>query len=325
MRSGQRSDWRLGPVGSWLVSLVVLAALLIWLDPASIAAEIRHLDSRWVVLALLVNVNQMVISAWRWQLTAHRLGLALPWRRALADYYLASFTNQVLPGGVLGDAWRAQRHGSRSHHPGVAWRAVIIERGSGQLTVVVVALAVLGLSPAWRPALTGLWPAAAIFAGLIGLALMIVLVLTRSRQHPESAHILKSDLFRALIARGAWVLQIPAALAIVFSYALVFSLSGWGIGVGLSLPMLLTLALPVLVAMLVPFTVAGWGFREAAAAAVWLSMGLPASQGVAVAMAYGIVVLIASLPGALVILLNPLSRKEQENLTTEARRSQRKA
>ncbi|MFU8831964.1 MAG: lysylphosphatidylglycerol synthase domain-containing protein, partial [Wenzhouxiangella sp.] len=173
-----RPDRRLGPVGRWAVSLVALTGLLVWLDPASIAAEIRRLDSRWLLLALLVNVNQMVISAWRWRLTAHRLGLSLPWRRALADYYLASFANQVLPGGVLGDAWRAQRHGSQSHHQGAAWRAVIIERGSGQLTVVVLALAVLGLSPAWRPALAGLWPAAAIFAGLIGLALVIVLVLT---------------------------------------------------------------------------------------------------------------------------------------------------
>ncbi len=62
---------------------------------------------------------------------------------------------------------------------------------------------------------------------------------------------------------------------------------------------LLALVPPVLVAMLVPLSVAGWGIREGTAALVWGLVGLPPAQGVAVSMAYGLLVLLASLPGLL--------------------------
>ena len=58
----------------------------------------------WLALALSLSVPQMALSAWRWQLTAASLDAPLPFRHAFAEYYLGSFLNQVLPGGMLGDA-----------------------------------------------------------------------------------------------------------------------------------------------------------------------------------------------------------------------------
>ncbi len=54
--------------------------------------------------------------------------------------------------------------------------------------------------------------------------------------------------------------------------------------------------------MLVPAPVAGWGVREATAAALWGAVGLTVVDGVAISAAYGILVLVSSLPGALVLL-----------------------
>ena len=63
------------------------------------------------------------------------------------------------------------------------------------------------------------------------------------------------------------------------------------------------LALLVLVAMGIPANVAGWGPREGVAAWVFAAAGLGASEGVAVAVVYGVLVFVASLPGAVVLLL----------------------
>ena len=67
---------------------------------------------------------------------------------------------------------------------------------------------------------------------------------------------------------------------------------------------LLPLVAPVLMTMLIPVTVAGWGLRESAAAVLWGAVGLTAADGVAVSLAYGLIVLLCSLPGAVVLLLN---------------------
>ena len=62
------------------------------------------------------------------------------------------------------------------------------------------------------------------------------------------------------------------------------------------------LALVVLLAAGLPLNVAGWGPREGAAAWVFAAVGLGAAQGLAVAVAYGAIVLVATLPGAVLLV-----------------------
>ena len=56
-----------------------------------------------------------------------------------------------------------------------------------------------------------------------------------------------------------------------------------------------------MLAMVLP-SVAGWGPREGATAWVFAAAGLGADQGVATAVVYGVMALVASLPGALVLV-----------------------
>jgi hypothetical protein len=59
---------------------------------------------------------------------------------------------------------------------------------------------------------------------------------------------------------------------------------------------------PVLFAMLIPLSIAGWGIRESAAALLWPMAGLPAAEGVAAAILYGAISLLAGVPGVMVLL-----------------------
>lgn len=291
----------------WAVSLAVLAGLAWWLDPAAVAAGISEVSPFWLVAALAITVVQTLISAWRWRFTTARLGLKLSWPRAVGDYYLALFLNQVLPGGVAGDALRAHRHARDSDSAGPAWRAVVIERASGQLVVALATLSVLALVPAWRSLLAKAWRLAgeAWIGPVLVVLLMAVIVAAALRRWPRHWLILREEVYSALLSPSAWPRQLAASSAIVFSYALVFALVGRGLGMDLAFGLLLAVALPILLTMLIPLSVAGWGFREAAAASVWLALGLPAEQGAALAFAYGIVVLVGALPGAVVLALRP--------------------
>jgi hypothetical protein len=66
---------------------------------------------------------------------------------------------------------------------------------------------------------------------------------------------------------------------------------------------LVPLTLLGLLAMAVPLNIAGWGPREGVAAWAFAAAGLTATQGVATAVTYGVLVFVASLPGAVVLLV----------------------
>lgn len=286
-----------------LASLSLLGGLWVWLEPGEVLDAVGPLALGWILLALALTLPQMLLSAWRWRLTASRLELSMSWGRALREYYLAMFLNQVLPGGVAGDAARAWRHSRASGRRGSAWRAVIIERASGQLALLLLTLLVIALSPLWQGLIGEAMASLSSKGWLIGAVLLVVIgvPITRQlvRQPPAALAGLGEDLRRSLLASSVWPRQLLGSLLVVLSYALVFVCAARAIGVTLPLGTLLSLVPPVLIAMLIPLSLAGWGLREGAAALVWGLAGLAPAEGVAVSMAYGLLVLLASLPGAL--------------------------
>lgn len=284
-------------------SSVVLVLVLLLADGRGVAEQLARLEPRWTPLAFGIGVMQVGLSAWRWRFTARRLGLELAWPVAFAEYYLATFLNQVLPGGVTGDVARAWRHGRVLSSPGPAVRAVMIERASGQIVMAAVALAAVLVLPEVPAAAVGMrgWGVAAA-ALLLGVFVLTVLARTRAA---GVVYRFGADIRRALLSPRAFVVQLASSLAVVGSYILVFVIAARALGIGTPIGVLLPLIPLVLLAMLIPFSVSGWGFREAAAGMIWPLAGLPATEGVAVAVAYGLLVLLGSLPGALVLLLSP--------------------
>jgi hypothetical protein len=68
------------------------------------------------------------------------------------------------------------------------------------------------------------------------------------------------------------------------------------------LSQMLPIAVLAMLAMVLP-SVAGWGPREGVTAWAFGAAGLGVQQGVATAVVYGVMVLVASLPGAIVLIV----------------------
>ncbi len=275
------------------VSIGLLAAVAMAVDPVRLARHLGSLHPGWMLAALALSAVQITLSAWRWHFTARRLDLHLPWTAALREYLLAGFINQVLPGGVVGDASRAWRHARETARTGPAVRAVIIERGSGQLVMALVAVPAVLTLVGWAPP-TLAWSTAAA-AGLLLLASAPLLPAATIEDRPG----MSTDLRRALFSPDALPLQLIGSALVVATYLGVFLAAARAIGATLPSLELVALVPPVLLAMLIPVTIAGWGLREGAAAAVWATAGHDPAEGAAIAVAYGLLVLIATLPGAL--------------------------
>lgn len=283
------------------VSLGLLAGLAVWLDAGAVATRLASMRPSWVLAALALSVVQVAVLAWRWSFTARRLGVGLPWPVAWREYYLSIFLNQVLPGGVLGDvarAWRQARSQVRAQAPrGPAVRAVVFERLSAQVvmtTVAGVSLLFLPVTvvPGSRAAMVG--------AGLLAVGLVVATIVWMRRQSSEWSLYgpVLAEVGAAHLAPGAFAAQLASALVVVATYLATYLVAARAVGVETPLPVLLPLVAPVLMSMLIPVTVAGWGLREGAAAVLWGAVGLTAADGVVVSVAYGLLVLAGSAPGA---------------------------
>jgi len=270
-------------------------------DGEAALRRLAALDSVWLAAGLVVSFLQLLFSAARWRLTARRLGLRLERGRAVREYWLAGFLNQVVPGGVGGDLLRAWRHrdSDTAGEPALlpALRAVAIERLAGWLALLPCAAAGALL---WLPPPAGPLFAAAALGGL--LLLLAAPALARLLPRLPALGVLLTDMGRALLARDVLPVQLLLSAAILATYLLVFACAAAAVGVAMDPLFLLTGVPLVLLSMALPISVAGWGLREAAAAGLWGVAGAGAEAGLAASLAYGLIVLLASLPGAFVLL-----------------------
>ncbi len=315
----------------WLAvatSAGLLLGLAFVLDFGEIAARLLQLDLGWAALALAVTVPQVAVSAWRWRFTAGRLGAPLGYPRALREYYLATFLNQILPAGVLGDAARAWRHGSSNGSFGAPVHAVVLERASGQMALAVVVLGVLLLTPALAEPL-----AASVIAGdfsllavtaLAAIPLAVPLSLHYPALRTAGGHLL-ADCRRALLTPTAFAVQLLTSLVVVATYLGVFLPAARAVGIATAFAELLPPTCLALLPMASPPGVAGWGLRDTAAAFAWPLAGLGATDGVAIAVTYGVLVLLSSLPGAVVLLAVRSKSKSTSSPSAKCRHGGRSA
>jgi hypothetical protein len=114
--------------------------------------------------------------------------------------------------------------------------------------------------------------------------------------------VLGADL-RVLLARRTWpALLVVSALALV-GHVLTFLVAARAAGAHASTTQLVPLAMVVLLAMGIPANVAGWGPREGVAAWAFAAAGLGAQLGLTIAVVYGVMVLVAGLPGLVVLVV----------------------
>ncbi|HJQ03692.1 MAG TPA: lysylphosphatidylglycerol synthase transmembrane domain-containing protein [Jatrophihabitans sp.] len=263
---------------------------------------LRAVDPRAIALAVVITFGTTAGYAWRWRVIASGLGVELSLPAAIAAYYRSQFLNTVLPGGVLGDVHRGVDHGLATGDLGRGLRAVAWDRIAGQVIQLIVAVAGIAVLPS---PLRSVLP---IVVGCAGIAAVLLAAAVRFAPRTgisRTAHawrVAASDVRHGLLARRAWPAITAASLVAVVGHVSVFVIAAHTVGLDVSLRVLLPLALLALVAAALPINIGGWGPREGVAAWAFAGAGLGADRGVATATAFGVLMLIATLPGALVVL-----------------------
>jgi len=309
-----RRIWTLGRLSGG----AALLAVLVWRVGAGPFEDGLRLTTSWALAAAVAITSLTTLCcAWRWSLVAGGLGVDVPLRTAVSAYYRSQFLNSTLPGGVLGDVHRGVLHGRAAGDLGRGLRSVAWERASGQAVqaLLTVAAVLLLPSPAGPLHLVVAW----VVAAVAGVALVVVL------PRAKPGHLLNritravtSDLRGSILSRHAWPGIALASAVAVMGHVAMFVVAVQVTGTELPAGRLLPLAMIVLLASALPLNIAGWGPREGAAAWAFGAAGLSAAQGVTVAVVYGVLALVATLPGAALLVAGRGSRRDGASEPTGA-------
>ena len=303
--------------GSALLFFLVKAAITISLIVVifmkiDFSVLARHLDGGGAVYlffgTLLLAINVLVVAA-RWWLLLRRLGVeALSLGYAMAGTYASVFVGQATPGAIGADAVR----GWLCYGRGVALRTIIMSLVTDRLLAL---LGLVGVSLAvwyWQFDAAGrsMGVQIAILAAALAAGAAFVLWLmpaltdrlakrwVRLRKVHELVAIFR---FTALSRAGAAGLLLSGIVVALTVNAVILFAHGFGVALA---PSVAYLVVPIAILFSsLPISIGGWGVREASLSYGLVLFGLRPDDAALLGLALGIGLLLASLPGGIVMLM----------------------
>lgn len=290
------------------VLAIVVLAIVVWrVGTGPFVDGVKAVSGGALLAAAGIVFVTTWFSAWRWTIVARGLGVSLSMPTAIAAYYRALFLNLTLPSGIAGDIYRGVSHGREVHDVSRALRAVVWERAAGQAVQAVLTIAVLLALPS--PVRSSM-PYVVVAVVVAAVAFVLVFRTRFGSRHSRWTRIRDSvvtDIRDGVLQRSALPAVLFASVVVVAGHAVTFLIAARTVGVHVSTSRLVPLAAIALLAMVLP-NIGGWGPREGLTAWAFAAAGLGAKHGAAAAVTYGVLVLAASLPGAVVLLVDRLPR-----------------
>jgi hypothetical protein len=291
-----------------LISVGLLWLLFTAYDVGEAISRLASIDPLWLSAAVLLFFVSTWIVTWRWILILRALGNDLPFVPVFGLVFIGQFFNQTLPSNLGGDAmriWRLFKHGAVL---GRAVGSVMLDRVAA---LVALSLLVLFGFPLAAELIedTRILTALGVLVALVLAGLITLLSLDRviglvRRILPErlvsSLSSLARDSRAVLLTRryGPAVM----ALSVINQLVIVVLMLMLALGLGIAADFLsfLVLVPPVVLATVLPLSFAGWGVREGAMVAMMGTIGVAPADALALSVAFGLILLVGSLPGGIV-------------------------
>ena len=306
------------------LTLVVTAlgtAYLIWkVDLAEALYVLAEAEPWYFLAAVALMTVTLWPMAWRWQMLLRAKGIddSIAW--LTRSYFVSYAAGQVLPTSVGGDAVRIFE--TMRRHPGKggpAAASVLLERALGG--AATVALAAVGFLLAIGTYDVGayLWVELVFVVGTIMVGVLVfsqragrLLAKGRPLLAPFRLDRLAGELWAALHSYrqnvGLLVGVFSLTLAVQAFRVLAIWCSAKAVGVDLSPRVYYVMGPLLFLVMLVPFTINGLAVREAFFVSFLGNLGVAADEAFAAGFLFFLVTVAMSLPGALILLWEGITR-----------------
>lgn len=302
-----------------LLRIAVSGGLILFIlwraNPASVWQSWRSADVRFVVLALVLQLVGVALSAAKWQILLRLNGHNIEYSWLLKTYLVGQFTNNVLPTTVGGDVVRTAQLSRRIGSLSAAGASTFIDRLTGFLALSLIAnLALLWstrsetLSLKSAPelqylAIGGGVAAICTLVACFGAPWLLGLVplggmFARLRRPLEKI----ATNVAAYVPRG-WALVPVLLLSLLFQslWVVIHVVCGWALNIEAPL-LVYALMVPLTdILGLAPIFINNLGVRDTVFALYLGQVGVPTAQAVALSFLIFTVRLVISLLGGLVL------------------------
>ncbi|KAF0242911.1 MAG: hypothetical protein FD180_3666 [Planctomycetota bacterium] len=316
-----------------IVRIAVGAGLLWWVFHKFIKVEeIRDLAKRTdrvlLILGLLTELLPIFITTFRWQILLRPVEIRLGFLRTLHFNYLGLFFNNFLVGLTGGDLVKAILIARGTDRRAAAVLTVFVDRLVGLVTLALIA----GVACFARLGNPDFLLAAAILWGfLVSFTLFGLVYFNRRLRAAQWVRGLRRKLpgRRILIElddaahayRGEWGVLAGAFVLSVFGHAA--SIGGAfilarSLGSTVALVDVLIYFPVVMMIASVPISIGTWGVGEAAFVGFFHKVGMPDATAVGLSLLVRLSQAIWTLPGGLLLAIDPAERKAVKEAEAEA-------
>lgn len=285
-----------------LGTVILLYIVFRFVNGKQVIETLSRADVLFLFLALVFQVTSTLTAAIRWSLVMSGLEFHESFPFYIQSYFKGAFFNQALPGSIGGDAVKILEVSQRGYAKSDSFFGIAIDRLWGILGLILLNLtAILAAPKLLPPWLTHLIVTISL-VGLSGFSGLIIF-----RQSALLKRLPGSSLFLGFSKRLKQLcgnLRLAASqvflsiLVHLFSVLAIFFLAR-AVGLPYSPLLFMVVVPPVLLLSYMPISLAGWGVREGAMVGVFLLIGGAKAPILSVSILYGLLLIVASLPGLL--------------------------
>lgn len=273
-----------------IVSLGVLAYLFLKVDIQSVVESLRNLHGGYFALALVGYIALQFMGVLRWRIMVHAQGYGHAYGRLATFYFAGLFFNLFLPTSIGGDLSRCYYLADNRSDVLRAMTTVLADRVSGMVALIcIAAIALMGNSvviPVWMTWIT------------VGGAVLLVLALLIPFLSPRFFQKFKLP-YRYWENPQFMAASLTASFFIQLSVVVINMFVGYAVGIDIPWGFYFVFTPLVAVAGMVPISLNGLGVREGAYVYFLAQAGVSASQALAFAIVWLVLITFTSILGGI--------------------------
>jgi uncharacterized protein (TIRG00374 family) len=295
-----------------LISLGLLAAVIAISDWRAVAAVLKSVSVRWVVVALALAVVDRLVLNYRWQLLLGAQGVQVTFGRLFRVQLAANFLGSFLPTSLGVDAVRVASLCRSGEPTALVIAATLVDRASIVIaTLLFGSTMILALAHARVPSnLEQTVLASTAFVMVLGAIVLLPAVRRRVRSAVQPRVPARVGQALAAIAAASLIYRsegrivgwVALVTVVLFIDRVLFAKS-LALACGVDVPFSdLLMVVPILwILVMLPITIGGLGVQDAGYVALMALVGVSAPVAVGMSLLEHLLTRAVSLPGAFLI------------------------
>ncbi|MFH0935313.1 MAG: lysylphosphatidylglycerol synthase transmembrane domain-containing protein [Candidatus Omnitrophota bacterium] len=312
------------------ISIALMAFLLNKVDKKSLFEYVKNADKLKLCFAFCMFLSSYVLAVFRWEMLLKAAKIYLPFKRVVISFAGGTFFNLFLPSTIGGDLMRSIDLSSHTRRPKEVIATVLLDRISGYIGLVILALFALSLG--WRVIRdTSVLLSVAVIAAVLGIILLVLFNKFLYEKINMLLHSPNSGRFREMIKslhqeihifrhhKKIIIANLLLSLAIQSIVPLAFFIIALSLGVRLNI-IYFFIFLPIISAItLLPVSIGGLGLRDAMTIFFFAKAGMSQGSAFAMSLLSFLFILLCGIIGGLIYVFTIRHRRVQHHQTPLAR------